>query len=77
MQVVPRFCSLPQSSDGPSTHTGQEWTPEDIRNSRYMHRSKEVNPRWAIDLIAQIPPKVVHTRVVHCDGGGGALGHPR
>ena len=30
-----------------------------------------------MDLIKEVPPIVVDTNVVACDGGGGALGHPR
>lgn len=37
----------------------------------------QVNPRFAIDLINSVPPKPVKERVVWCDGGGGALGHPK
>lgn len=37
----------------------------------------KVNPHFAIDLINAIPPKPVKDRVVWCDGGGGALGHPK
>ncbi len=44
---------------------------------RFTHVEKEVNQRWAIDLIAKVPPIECSQRVVHCDGGGGALGHPR
>lgn len=39
--------------------------------------SMQVNPRFAIDLINSVPPKPVKERVVWCDGGGGALGHPK
>ena len=54
---------------------------------------KQVNNQWAIDLIKEVPPIAVNKRVVglvlqssgadhyylqvSCDGGGGALGHPR
>ncbi|KAI8872458.1 hypothetical protein GQ42DRAFT_104039, partial [Ramicandelaber brevisporus] len=31
----------------------------------------------AIDLIAKTPVTFVEERVVACDGGGGALGHPK
>lgn len=74
------FFFLLQISSPPSdppTHTGQHWSPDDMRNARYMHWSKEVNTRWAVDLIKEVPPKEVDERVVSCDGGGGALGHPR
>ena len=36
-----------------------------------------MNPRHAIDFIAKVPPKEVKSRIVACDGGGGALGHPK
>lgn len=42
-----------------------------------MNASKQVNPNWAINLIAEIPPKEVTERVVWCDGGSGPEGHPR
>eukprot|EP01136_Pigoraptor_vietnamica_P037289 Opistho-1_new@105046 len=50
---------------------------KDVRDARFIDRVKEVNPHPAMDLINAIPPKKVHTRVVACDGGGGALGHPK
>ncbi|CAO3625208.1 unnamed protein product [Cunninghamella blakesleeana] len=31
----------------------------------------------AIELIAEEPIRVVHQRIVSCDGGDGALGHPK
>jgi hypothetical protein len=33
--------------------------------------------RHAIDLIAEIPPIPSEDRIIACDGGGGALGHPK
>merc|ERR1719175_453535 len=61
------------------THTGQQYADNDPRNVRFAVTGleKQVNTEWAIDLIAKVPPKVVHTRIVACDGGGGALGHPK
>jgi len=75
----PSFQTPPSDDDtrDEMIHTGQQWEAEDVRNVRFMHRTKEVNPRWAIDLVDEVPVKVVHSRVVSCDGGGGALGHPR
>ncbi|KAI9144734.1 zinc-finger domain-containing protein [Paraphysoderma sedebokerense] len=35
------------------------------------------NPPSAMELIAQQPVRKVHGRVAVCDGGGGALGHPK
>lgn len=37
----------------------------------------QVNENFAIDLIAEQPVSEVGSRVISCDGGGGALGHPR
>ena len=59
------------------THTGQQWSEDDIRSARFLHRAKQVNPQWSMDLAAKIPIIEVNTKVVACDGGGGALGHPR
>ncbi|KAJ8791115.1 hypothetical protein J1605_020785 [Eschrichtius robustus] len=36
-----------------------------------------VNENFAIDLIAEQPVSQVESRVISCDGGGGALGHPK
>lgn len=37
----------------------------------------KVNTKFAIKLVAEEPVRDVETRVVSCDGGGGALGHPK
>ncbi|NXV85741.1 NDUS6 protein, partial [Calonectris borealis] len=37
----------------------------------------QVNKNFAIDLIAEQPVSEVESRVIWCDGGGGALGHPK
>lgn len=37
----------------------------------------QVNDNFAIDLIAEQPVSEVGSRVIACDGGGGALGHPK
>ncbi|CAB3231118.1 unnamed protein product [Arctia plantaginis] len=59
------------------THTGQKWDSDDYRMVRFMNSPKQVNKNWAVKLIAQVPPKQVTARVVWCDGGSGAEGHPR
>uniref|UniRef100_F6XVS1 NADH dehydrogenase [ubiquinone] iron-sulfur protein 6, mitochondrial n=4 Tax=Equus TaxID=9789 RepID=F6XVS1_HORSE len=59
------------------THTGQAYGAEDYRRIRFVGRQKEVNENFAIDLIAEQPVSEVESRVISCDGGGGALGHPR
>ncbi|XP_037085398.1 NADH dehydrogenase [ubiquinone] iron-sulfur protein 6, mitochondrial-like [Pollicipes pollicipes] len=73
---VVRSCSTASTSDR-VTHTGQAFEEDDYRLVRFTERSKQVNPHPAIDLIAQAPPKVCTQSVVSCDGGGGALGHPK
>ncbi|XP_068238007.1 NADH dehydrogenase [ubiquinone] iron-sulfur protein 6, mitochondrial [Palaemon carinicauda] len=67
----------PVTLDDRPTHTGQAYDPDDIRNARFTLTPRQTNERWAIDLIKEVPPKGVDTRVVACDGGPGALGHPR
>ncbi|KAI1299982.1 NADH dehydrogenase [ubiquinone] iron-sulfur protein 6, mitochondrial [Halotydeus destructor] len=59
------------------THTGQKFDEDDFRLTRFVGKIKEVNTRFAIDLIAEVPPKAVKARKIHCDGGDGPLGHPR
>ena len=63
------------------THTGQTWAEDDLRQLRFMDRegrTKQTNTRWAIDLIAQVPPIMVDTRIVGCEGDPNpALGHPK
>ncbi|KAK4018611.1 NADH dehydrogenase iron-sulfur protein [Daphnia magna] len=74
--TVPKLLKNPVENDIP-THTGQKWDEADFRLVRFENASKEVNTRFAIDLIAQVPPKEVKSRIVSCDGGGGPLGHPK
>uniref|UniRef100_M0RAX2 NADH dehydrogenase [ubiquinone] iron-sulfur protein 6, mitochondrial n=1 Tax=Rattus norvegicus TaxID=10116 RepID=M0RAX2_RAT len=50
---------------------------KDYRRIRFVDRQKEVNENFAIDLIAQQPVNEVDHRIIACDGGGGALGHPK
>jgi len=59
------------------THTGQHWEADDYRLVRFESSPKQINSQFAIDLIAKVPPKEAKSRVVSCDGGGGALGHPK
>merc|ERR1719336_725361 len=65
-------------ADAP-THTGQQWEDNDLRSVRFQvtGQEKQVNPQWSQELIQEVPIKMVATRLVSCDGGGGALGHPR
>ncbi|RKP26925.1 hypothetical protein SYNPS1DRAFT_11453, partial [Syncephalis pseudoplumigaleata] len=50
-----------------------------IDNARFEQTDLEAQPRpmAAIDLIAEIPVIQVASRKAVCNGGGGALGHPR
>ncbi|KAF7686328.1 NADH dehydrogenase [ubiquinone] iron-sulfur protein 6, mitochondrial [Silurus meridionalis] len=59
------------------THTGQVFDENDVRRARFVGRHKEVNQNFAINLVAEEPVSDVEARVVSCDGGGGALGHPK
>ncbi|XP_037958340.1 NADH dehydrogenase [ubiquinone] iron-sulfur protein 6, mitochondrial [Teleopsis dalmanni] len=59
------------------THTGQVFAEDDYRNVRFTNAKRYVNENWGIELIDKIPPKEVTERVVYCDGGDGALGHPK
>lgn len=40
--------------------------PQDLRQVRFAvtGTEKQVNTQWAVDLIAAVPPKKVHARVV-------------
>lgn len=55
----------------------QKWDSDDYRLARFALAPKQVNQNWAVNLIAEIPPKEVTERVVWCDGGSGPEGHPR
>ncbi|XP_045141220.1 NADH dehydrogenase [ubiquinone] iron-sulfur protein 6, mitochondrial [Echinops telfairi] len=55
----------------------QVYDERDYRQIRFVSRQKEVNENFAIDLVAEQPVSEVESRVISCDGGGGALGHPR
>ena len=48
------------------THTGQQWDEKDPRNVRFSVTGleKQVNDKWAMDLVAEIPPIVVNKRIV-------------
>ncbi|KAH9407369.1 NADH dehydrogenase Fe-S protein subunit 6 ndufs6 [Tyrophagus putrescentiae] len=74
------------------THTGQVFEKNDYRLARFVGKTKkflksyliylltsrtQVNPRWAIKLVDEIPPTPVADRFVSCNGGGGPLGHPK
>lgn len=53
------------------------WDQADVRLARFELSKKQVNPNFAQNLIAELPPVATEERVMHCDGGHPALGHPR
>lgn len=55
----------------------QKFTENDYRLARFVGKEKEVNTRFAIDLVAEAAPIPVKSRNTYCDGGNGPLGHPR
>ena len=55
----------------------QSFAENDYRLARFVGKEKDVNTRFAIDLIEETPPMAVKARNTHCDGGNGPLGHPR
>ena len=55
----------------------QEFDQDDYRNARFLTTPRQTNTRWAMNLVKEVPPKAVEGRIVACDGGPGALGHPR
>lgn len=55
----------------------KKWEADDYRLVRFVDRPKHVNENFAINLIAEVPPKPCKERVIYCDGGGGPLGHPK
>ncbi|KAG4305112.1 hypothetical protein PORY_001282 [Pneumocystis oryctolagi] len=46
---------------------------------RFEQTDFSLQPRSdaAIKLIANVPVRLTNKRIVSCDGGGGALGHPK
>ncbi len=61
--------------DEPVTHTGQKFAPEDFRRARFMNARKEVNTKFAIELIKK-QPIIVCDHNIAWSGGPGLLGHP-
>eukprot|EP00128_Syssomonas_multiformis_P005639 Colp12_sorted_trinity150504_noHs@12908 len=70
---------LPKSLTGLARHMSTQVAKKnDYTVARFIAGTKEVNPRPAQEILAQIPPKEVTSRVVACDGGPNqALGHPK
>uniref|UniRef100_A0A8C7CE77 NADH dehydrogenase [ubiquinone] iron-sulfur protein 6, mitochondrial n=1 Tax=Neovison vison TaxID=452646 RepID=A0A8C7CE77_NEOVI len=78
-QILPhagRGC-IPMDRTCRPTLQNEVYDDADYRRVRFVGRQKEVNENFAIDLIAEQPVSEVGNRVIACDGGGGALGHPK
>eukprot|EP01134_Creolimax_fragrantissima_P000736 CFRG0736T1 len=60
--------------------TTERDTVEDNETTNFRFaggRTKQLNPNPAQDLVNEIPPIECDGRIVACNGGGGALGHPK
>ncbi|XP_061616260.1 NADH dehydrogenase [ubiquinone] iron-sulfur protein 6, mitochondrial [Phyllopteryx taeniolatus] len=79
LSVVPahRYSVEVSTTGEPITHTGQVFDAKDPRRARFVGRQKEVTNNWGIKLVAEESVTDVEAHVVSCDGGGGALGHPK
>ncbi|XP_002155877.2 NADH dehydrogenase [ubiquinone] iron-sulfur protein 6, mitochondrial isoform X1 [Hydra vulgaris] len=77
LQVPLKYLRNTYASVEKVTHTGQKYDEDDWKKVRFIDGIKLVNDNIAAKLIDEIPPKEVSQRVISCDGGGGALGHPK
>lgn len=69
-----------QAPNRATTWSKTQRAREDIvNNPRFVQADLDGQPRpmAAIELIAEEPVREVEGRIACCDGGGGALGHPR
>ncbi|WVR06033.1 hypothetical protein IAU60_003061 [Kwoniella sp. DSM 27419] len=72
--------NLQQSPNVPGTwSTGQNPKPHAYDNARFEQTALEFqpNPPSAMGMLQQDPVRLVHGRKATCDGGLGALGHPK
>merc|ERR1712106_143667 len=76
-QAARSFSTSTVSTCNKDTHTAPAWADDDVRLARFTAAPKQTNERWAMDLVSQVPPKIVKERIVACSGGPGGLGHPR
>ncbi|KAJ3059492.1 hypothetical protein HDU98_004508 [Podochytrium sp. JEL0797] len=71
---------IPQAANRATTWSkSQEVKTVAMAGPRFEQTNMEYqpNPLAAIDLIAAVPVTMVAGRRASCNGGGGALGHPR
>ncbi|AAW46749.1 conserved hypothetical protein [Cryptococcus deneoformans JEC21] len=74
----PRY--LQQSPNVPTTwSTNQNPKPHAYDNARFEQTAWEYQPNRpsAMGMVAEDPVRLVQGRKAACDGGGGALGHPK
>jgi NADH dehydrogenase (ubiquinone) Fe-S protein 6 len=75
-----RSSGIIQSPNRPTPWSSSQ-NPKDIATTgpRFEQTLWEYqpNPLSAQELIAQVPVTMVQGRKISCDGGGGALGHPK
>ncbi|KAI8799994.1 zinc-finger domain-containing protein [Cladochytrium replicatum] len=73
--------NVPGQAKNRSTIWSQHQNPkaEAMNNPRFEQilMDYQPNPLSALELINSQPVVQVHNRIVACDGGGGALGHPK
>ncbi|KAL0241950.1 hypothetical protein I308_106124 [Cryptococcus tetragattii IND107] len=71
---------LQQSPNVPTTwSTSQNPKPHAYDNARFEQTAWEFQPNEpsAMGMVAEYPVRLVQGRKAACDGGGGALGHPK
>ncbi|WAR53686.1 hypothetical protein PtB15_3B194 [Puccinia triticina] len=81
----PREETVVQKNDGLPKAKSITWSANQKPKSQAMigprfeqtNLDAQPNPLPAIELIKKQPIRMVPSRVAACDGGGGALGHPR
>ncbi|KAI6132834.1 ubiquinone oxidoreductase 20 kd subunit [Pisolithus sp. B1] len=77
---TPRSGIVPQAPNYPTPwSTNQRPRPAARSGPRFEQTAMELqpNPLSALELIANEPVRIVQGRRAVCDGGGGALGHPK
>ncbi|WVQ77087.1 hypothetical protein IAR50_006770 [Cryptococcus sp. DSM 104548] len=71
---------LQQSPNVPTTWSkSQNPKPHAVENARFEQNSWRHQPNQpsAMGMVAEDPVRLVNGRKAVCDGGGGALGHPK
>ncbi|KAI9343434.1 NADH:ubiquinone oxidoreductase kDa subunit [Zopfochytrium polystomum] len=72
--------ALPQAPNHPAAWSKHQQLRKDAMTGPRFEQTNfdfQPNPPAAIEFINALPPTLVKGRKVACDGGGGALGHPK